>query len=77
MDNSALKKCQEGQAALIQVFKERAAETARRDQLLRQWTVADAAWVQEHNRQLTLLQQGRQAAGHEIWYGNQKYDCTK
>jgi hypothetical protein len=77
VDDTALRKCQEGQAALIQVFKERAAETARRDKLLRDWTIADAAWNTEHERQLALREAGRQAGGSEIWYGNVKYDCSK
>lgn len=77
IDNSALKKCQEGQAALMEVFRQRAAETARRDQELRAYQVAMARWTAEHDRQLALREAGRRALGHEVWFEDRKYDCRQ
>lgn len=75
VDDTALRRCQEGQAALIEVFRQRAAETARRDQELRAYQIAKARWDEEHNRQLALREAGRRALGHEVWFEDKKYDC--
>jgi hypothetical protein len=77
VDDSALKKCQEGYEAFLQVVRAREAERVRRDRLLFQWSEADAKWTREHEEQLRLLEAGRTALPHEIFHNGQRVDCRK
>jgi hypothetical protein len=76
VDDSALRKCQEGYEAFLEVVKAREAERIRRDKLLFNWSLRDAEWNRQHTEQLRLLEAGRTTTTTEIWDNGQKVNCN-
>lgn len=76
VDDSALKKCQQGYQDFLDVVKAREAERIRRDKLLFEWSLKDAEWVRQHDEQVRFLEAGRQTSTAEVWDNNQKVNCN-
>jgi hypothetical protein len=77
VDDSALKKCQEGYEAFLDVVKAREAERLRRDKLLFEWSLKDSEWNRQHDEQLKFLEAGRSTTTTEVWDNGIKVDCNK
>jgi hypothetical protein len=56
-------------AAQVQAQKDAAAVDARNKAIV--------AWQSEHDRQLQMRDEGRQASSNQVWHNNKLYDCTK
>lgn len=76
VDDSALKRCQEGYEAFLEVVKAREAERIRRDKLLFEWSLKDAEWTRQHEEQLKFLEAGRSTTTTVVWDNNKKFDCA-